>query len=193
MFSSCESISLVQFLDLCGLTSLTLKEAILSASSLDSFLSFLHHIKISQRHYLNLKPQCWHNTGRQNKHMSTQHSRQCSYLRQLAKCLMVRWRLVMPKDWAWSIAVVMGSCCPVVKARRAHRTVEMVGDGKWLRASQAERSSDCTSSRERFSKEKIKKTNNWDTWLKMRNSLGDTGLIIHQMLFSGLMIMMIHA
>lgn len=63
----------------------------------------------------------------------------------------------MPKDWAWSIAVVMGSCWPVVKARRAQRTLEMVGDGKWLRASQAERSSDCISSRERFSKEKIKR------------------------------------
>lgn len=53
-----------------------------------------------------------------------------THFRQLAKCRIVRWRLVIPKDCACSIAVVAGSRWPVDKAKRAERAVETLGDGK---------------------------------------------------------------
>lgn len=77
----------------------------------------------------------------------------CSYLRKLAKWRSVRWRLVIPKEFACSIAVVTGSCWPVDKAKRVESVVKMVGDGMCARDIQAERSSDCTSSRVRLSKD----------------------------------------
>lgn len=55
--------------------------------------------------------------------MTETASNRRSYFRKLDKCRMVRWRLVTPTEWAWSMAVVTGSCWPVDKARRAERVV----------------------------------------------------------------------
>lgn len=54
-----------------------------------------------------------------------------SYLRQLARCLMVRWRLLMPTDCACSMAAATGSSLPSARARRAESVGKTVGDGKW--------------------------------------------------------------
>lgn len=159
MFSTCDNICWVEFLDSFGLGSSRLRESILSASSLDVFFSFLlrathksngniqrlnticnnmktklshellHVERVRKSILIQFEISCFfrcvdvYTVLVKGKSWYTQHHILCAYLRQLAKCLIVRWRLVMPKDWTCSIAVVMGSCCPMVRARRAQRVV----------------------------------------------------------------------
>lgn len=61
---------------------------------------------------------------------------------------------MIPKECACSIAVVTGSCWPVDKAKREERVALIEGDGMCTHDSQAERSSDCTSSRVRLSEDR---------------------------------------
>jgi len=72
-----------------------------------------------------------------------------AYLRRLARCRSMWWRCVSPRECAWSMAAVVGSRWPRLRAHSAHTAGYRLGEGKWCRANQAERNRDRTLSMER--------------------------------------------